>query len=86
MFETSKVRVNILLVFAHHSQNDFRTFLEDAFLLKDAKCVDDVLGQSERNYFGYFKFGAFFENAIEVDMGHFPCMLVNQDVVAMSVA
>lgn len=85
MLEGIQERQNILLVLSHHSHNNFRTLLENAFLFENTESVHDVSGESERNDFRDFQLCTFFENAVEIHVSHLTCVLMNQDIVSVTI-
>lgn len=76
---------NVFGILSQDSLNDLTVTEEDPFLFKQAESVHDVLGQTERNNFGDLEFGTLFKDTVKVDMCHLTCVLMDQDVISMSI-
>ncbi len=85
MFECLKEGEDVLLVLSHHAHNDLRTFLEDALFFEDSERVHNVCGEPKGNYLWDLEFGSFFKNAVKVYVSNLTSVLVNQNVVAVTI-
>lgn len=83
--ERVQILQNVALVLAEDSEHDLATLLEDTFLFEDSEGIHDVRRESEGHYLRDLQLGTFFEDAIEVDMGHLSCVLVDQNVVSVPI-
>ena len=77
---------DVALVLPQDAQNDLTRLLEDAFLLENAERVHYITCKAEGHDFRDLELGTFFEDAVKVHMRHFASVLVDEDVVAVSVS
>jgi|LakMenEpi03Aug12_release.lakeMendotaPanAssembly.Ray.scaffolds.fasta_scaffold1037789_2 hypothetical protein len=81
-----QVRVDVSLILPEYAQHNFTALLVNSLLSKNTKAVHDVRCQSERNNLRDFKLSSLLKDAVEINMCDFSCVLVDQDIVAMSVS
>jgi len=86
MNERIKEGDNVLRILPQNSLNNFTVALEDTFFFEYAECIHDVLSESERYYFWNLELGSFLKDAIEINMSDFSCMLMNKNIITMSVS
>jgi len=76
---------DVLRIFTKDSLDHLAVTLKHTLFFEDTEGIHDVLGQTEGDNFRDFKLCSFFKDAIKVDMCHFSCVLMNKDVITMSV-
>ena len=76
---------DIALVLAKNTKDDFTALLEDSLFLEDAKSVHYVGSEAEWDDFGNLQLRSLLEDAVKVNVSHFARVLMNQDVVSVTI-
>ena len=86
MDERVKELEDVALIFAENTKDNLTALLEHSFLFEDTKGIHDVRGQAERHDLWNLQFGSLLKDAIKVNMSNLTRVLMNQDVISMTIS